>query len=74
MAKEPKYFVVCGCGEKIKITVKKIYYRLDSYSIDCAVKEKVKVDRFWVICPKCGNHPNVAKIISEEMQIDVMLK
>jgi hypothetical protein len=67
MTKKPKYFVVCNCGKKIKITAEKICYRLDEYSSDCAVAEKVRVDRFWVVCTKCGNHPNVAKIIPTDM-------
>jgi hypothetical protein len=74
MGKKSKYFVICSCGKKIKITAKKICYRLDKYSTDTAIKEKVKVDRFWVVCPKCGDHPNVTKIISEEIKAMAILK
>jgi hypothetical protein len=74
MAKEQKYFVVCRCGKKIKITAKKICCRHDEYSADCAIKEKVNVDRFWVVCPKCKGHPNVARIIPEEMKLDAIVK
>ncbi|MCK9352249.1 MAG: hypothetical protein WCT49_03495 [Candidatus Paceibacterota bacterium] len=66
--KNQKCSVLCKCGKTIKITVEKIHYRQDRYSTDTAIKEKVKVDRFWVVCPKCDDHPNVAGIVSEEMK------
>ena len=59
---------VCkNCGKKLKFSAKDIYYRLDEYSSDCAVKELVRVERYFIIC-KCGAHPNVARIISQEMK------
>lgn len=70
-AKKAQYHVICRCGKILKITAKNIHYRFDEYSSDPAVKEKVKVERFWIVCPKCDAHPNVARIISEEMKKEV---
>jgi hypothetical protein len=74
VAKKTKYHVICHCGKILKISAKKIHYRIDEYSSDPAVKEKVKVERFWIVCTKCGNHPNVAKIISEEMKNEARVR
>ncbi len=64
-----KISVICKvCHSILTFKAKEITHRVDTYSTDCAVPELVKVDRYFIECPKCKNHPNVAKIATDEMK------
>jgi hypothetical protein len=66
--KKPKYSVVCkGCGNTVKFKAEDILYKYDRISGAPDGVPAPYVDRYFVEC-KCGSHPNVARIASEEMK------
>ena len=77
--KKPKYSVVCQCGETLAFDAWEVEYKPDEVYGDVPASEGGEkasyiVDRYAITCPKCGSHPNVARIISAKMKKEAKTK
>jgi hypothetical protein len=71
--KKPKYSVICQCRETLAFDAEDVKHKADRVYGDVPASEGGEkasyiVDRYFIICRKCGNHPNVARIASAKMK------
>jgi len=71
--KKPKYSVVCkGCGSTLTFEPEDVTHRADRHCNLPAMEggdEPSIIDRFFITCPVCDSHPNVAGIVSKKIKI-----
>jgi len=71
--KKPKDAVVCkSCGSTLTFESEDIIHRADRHCNLPAMEggdKSTTIDRYFIVCPVCDSHPNVAGIVSKKMKI-----
>lgn len=73
VVKKSKYSILCQCGETLVFETEDVVYKADRVYGNVPASEggeqaSYVVDRYFIACPKCGSHPNIARVASAKMK------